>query len=102
VTRYVVYRKVANPAEAGLSSEITERPFAAFCVTSPAAGRWLFEAAGARGIERLRSTPAVALGPSTRAFLAERGVARILLSEEAGFPAALRLLVTLATDAAEK
>jgi len=97
VTRWVVYRKVANPPDAALAVEILERPFAAFCATSPAAARWLFEGAGARGLERLRATPAVALGPSTRAFLAERGVARIEVAEEAAFSSALRLLETLAT-----
>ena len=102
VTRCVVYRKVANPRDAALAAEILERPFAAFCATSPAAARWLFEGAGARGVERLRETPAVALGPSTRAFLADRGVARIAVAEEAGFSSALRLLETLATGPAGK
>jgi uroporphyrinogen-III synthase len=102
VTRCVVYRKVANPPDAALAAEILERPFAAFCATSPAAARWLFEGVGTRGLERLRATPAVALGPSTRAFLAESGVARIAVAEEASFPSALRLLETLATGAAGK
>jgi uroporphyrinogen III methyltransferase/synthase len=102
VTRRVVYRKVANPPDAALAAEILERPFAAFCATSPAAARWLFEGAGARGVERLRATPAVALGPSTRVFLADRGVARIEVAEEAAFSSALRLLETLATGPAGK
>ena len=102
VTRRVVYRKVANPPDASLAAEIVERPFAAFCATSPAAARWLFEGAGARGVERLRATPAVALGPSTRAFLADRGVARIEVAGEAAFSSALRLLETLATGPAGK
>jgi uroporphyrinogen-III synthase len=102
VTRRVVYRKVSNPPDSALAAEILARPFAAFCATSPAAARWLFESAGPRGLEQLRTTPAVALGPSTRAFLADRGVVRIEVAEEAAFSSALRLLETLATGPAGK
>jgi hypothetical protein len=44
----------------------------------------------------------VALGPSTREFLAERGVARIAIAEKAAFSSALQLLETLATGPAGK
>ncbi len=102
VLRRVVYVKRANPPDPALAAEIEERPFAAFCATSPAAGRWLLETAGETGAARLRSIPAVALGPSTRQFLEAAGVARVEVPGEAGFGPALRLLEALATGAARK
>jgi uroporphyrinogen-III synthase len=96
----VVYRKIANPFDAALGAEVLERPFGAFCATSPAAARWLFDGLGESAGARLRATPAVALGPSTQAFLAARGVERIAAADEASFASALRLLETLATGAA--
>lgn len=102
VVRCVVYRKRPHPPDAALGAEIVDRPFAAYCATSPAAARWLFGSAGPRGVERLKATPAVALGPSTRAWLAEHGVEQIAVTEEAGFGPALDLLETLATGRAGK
>ncbi|HEY1433816.1 MAG TPA: uroporphyrinogen-III synthase [Thermoanaerobaculia bacterium] len=99
VSRCVVYRKTPKPPDAALGAELVERPFAAFGTTSPAAARWLFEQAGPEALERLRETPAMALGPSTRAFLAERGVRRIEVAGDARFESALRLLEALATSA---
>ena len=100
MTRCVVYRKVARPPDPDLAAELVERPFAAFCPTSPSAARWLFDTAGPAGAERLRGTPAAVLGPSTRAFLAERGVARIAVAGDARFASLLGLLETLATPGA--
>ncbi len=102
VTRVVVYRKVPNPADPGLERDILERPFAAFCATSPSAARWLFSGVGPLASERLRKTPAVALGPFTRRYLESRGVERIEVAEEARFAAATRLLEALATAPAGK
>jgi uroporphyrinogen-III synthase len=98
VTRCVVYRKRPNRPDADLAVEILERPFAAFCATSPAAARWLFAGSGAEGLARLCATPAVALGPSTGTLLAEQGVARIAVPADARFTSVLRLLETLATS----
>lgn len=102
VTRRVVYRKVARPPDAALAREIAARGFEAFSATSPAAARWLFEGLEAPALERLRATPAAALGPSTRAFLAGQGVARVAVPPDARFVSLLRLLEALATAGAEK
>lgn len=96
VERRVVYRKVPARADAALSREIVERRFAAFAATSPAAFAWLWEGLGEEGRSRLRATPAVALGPSTRAALSERGISRIETAAEATFPQALKMLAALA------
>jgi uroporphyrinogen III methyltransferase/synthase len=96
VNRVVVYRKVANPREAGFESEILERPFAAFCTTSPSAARWLFHDLGDAAATRLRGTPAVVLGRFTRRFLESYGVVRIEVTEQARFAQAVRLLELLA------
>lgn len=98
VTRCIVYRKISRPPDRDLESEILERPFRAFCPTSPAAARWLFESAGERGMGALLSTAAVALGPSTRAYLQDRGVSRIAVPNRPGFRDALGLLAALATS----
>ena len=97
VDRFVVYRKVARARDAGLEREILERPFSAFCATSPSAADWLFEGLAESAAERLRTTPAVALGRFTRRFLETRGVGRILVTPDARFASALRLLEELAT-----
>lgn len=102
VERRVVYRKVPVPADAALGREILERPFAAFAATSPAAVRWLWRGLDDQGRGRLRATPAVALGPSTRAALAERGISRIETTAEVSFAEALRMLAALADAAAPK
>lgn len=100
VERRVVYRKVPAPSDAALAREVLERPFVAFAATSPAAARWLWDGLGEAGRARLRGTPAVALGPSTRAALAERGISRIAIAADAGFREALRMLAALAAGAA--
>src|SRR5580765_6072096 len=45
-TRLVLYRKIPTPPDPALTREILERPFAAFCATSPSAGSWLFTGVG--------------------------------------------------------
>ena len=97
VTRLDVYRKVPAPADVGLDREILKRPFVAFCATSPAAAAWLFEGRAEPAAQRLRETPAVVLGPSTRRSLEARHVARICTAPEPRFPAAAALLGLLAT-----
>ena len=94
--RLVLYRKVPNPRDTALEREIVERPFAAFCTTSPSAATWLFEGLGGEATRRLRGTPAVVLGRFTRRFLESHGVTRIEVTEEARFAEAVRLLETLA------
>ena len=100
VERCVVYRKVPAPGDPRLGREILDRPFAAFAATSPSAVRWLWESLGEAERDRLRETPAVALGPSTRAALAERGISRIETTADASFGEALRVLAALAAGAA--
>jgi uroporphyrinogen III methyltransferase/synthase len=95
----VLYRKVARPRDGDLALEIVRRPFDAFCVTAPSAGRWLFEDLGENARERLRGTPAVALGPSTRRFLLGEGVSKVEVPRPVDFPHAARLLESLAVAA---
>ncbi len=97
VTRLVVYRKVPGPVDAGLDVEILGRPFSAFCVTSPAAASWLFAGRSEPATLRLRETPAVVLGPSTRRYLESREVERICVTSEPRFQAAAALLAMVAT-----
>jgi uroporphyrinogen-III synthase len=97
VERIVVYRKVAQARDVELEREILERPFAAFCATSPSAAGWLFEGLSEAASEQLRRTPAVVLGRFTRRFLESRGVDRIAVTAQARFSSALGLLETLAT-----
>jgi len=99
VERVVVYRKLPRHRDLDLEREILERPFAAFCATSPSAADWLFDGLGEPAAERLRRTPAVVLGRFTRRFLESHGVERISMTGEARFAAALRLLEELATGA---
>lgn len=96
VVRLVLYRKVPRPPDPDLEREILEKPFAAFCTTSPSAARWLFAGLGPAAVARLRETPAVVLGRFTRRFLESHGVARIRVTEEARFSEAVRLLEELA------
>jgi uroporphyrinogen III methyltransferase/synthase len=96
VNRVVLYRKVGNPREPDFEAEIVERPFAAFCTTSPSAARWLFHDLGDAAAARLRVTPAVVLGRFTRRFLESYGVVRIEVTEEARFSEAVVLLELLA------
>ena len=99
VLRWVLYRKVPSPRDAGLEREILEYPFAAFCTTSPSAARWLFAGLGELAARRLRETPAVVLGRFTRRFLESHGVVRILVTEEARFSEAVAMLEDLAAQA---
>ncbi len=97
LARLVLYRKVPRPRDPGLEREILERPFAAFCTTSPSAARWLLEGLGDAATRRLQVTPAVVLGRFTRRFLESHGVSRIEVTGEARFAEAVALLETLAT-----
>ena len=97
VERLVVYRKIPRPHDPALESEILERPFAAFCTTSPSAVRWLFDGLTPEAADRLRHTDAVVLGPHTRRYLEELGVERIAVTPTPSFAAALDLLEDLAT-----
>lgn len=96
VTRVVVYRKVPFPPDADLGRQIVDRPFRAFCVTSPSAAAWLFAGLSEAAAQRLRETPAVVLGRYTRRFLESRGIARISVTEAPRFDSAARMLETLA------
>ncbi len=98
VARLVLYRKVPRPRDPGLEREILERPFAAFCTTSPSAASWLFGGLGEAATRRLQATPAVVLGRFTRRFLESHGVARIEVTEEARFSEAVALLEALAAE----
>lgn len=96
VVPLVLYRKVARPPDAELAADIAGRPFAAFCVTAPSAGRWLFSMLGPRARDQLRVTPAVALGPSTRRYLEAQSVARVHIPRPVTFGEAAQLLEKLA------
>ena len=96
VTRVPVYRKVPTPPDPELAREIVDRPFGAFCVTSPSAATWLFHGLPAEAAQRLRDTPAVVLGPYTRRYLESHGVVHIAVTEEAQFDAAAKMLEALA------
>lgn len=102
VARVVLYRKIPRPPDPELEKEMLERPFAAFCTTSPAAARWLFGAVGEQALGRLRDTPAVVLGRFTGRFLAAHGITRIQVAREATFVEAASLLEALAVAGAEE
>ncbi len=92
----VLYRKVPRPFDRDVGREIVERPFAAFCATSPGAARWLLQGLSPAAAGTLRKTPAVVLGRFTARFLDAHGVERIEISPEATFSAASELLAALA------
>jgi uroporphyrinogen III methyltransferase/synthase len=98
VSRIVVYRKAPLPRPAGLEREIRDGAYAAFCTTSPAAARWLFDGLDPDAAERLKQTPAVVLGRFTRRSLEAHGVERIAVAPEPRFESALKLLEQLASD----
>jgi uroporphyrinogen-III synthase len=102
VSRVAVYRKVPADPDADLADEIADRPFAAFCVTSPAAARWLFDGVAEAAVARLCDTSAVVLGPSTLHELESRGVERICVARQARFDAAAELLAELASPGTGK
>ena len=91
-----VYRKVPAPPDGDLARQIVDRPFRAFCVTSPSAATWLFGGLTEAAALRLRETPAVVLGRYTRRYLESRGIARISVTDVPRFDSAARLLETLA------
>lgn len=97
VSRVVVYRKIPVARDPALEQEILERPFAAFCATSPSAADWLFSGLGRAAAERLKQTPAVVLGRFTRRALEARGVETIAVTGEPRFASALDRLTELAT-----
>jgi uroporphyrinogen-III synthase len=96
VRRVVLYRKQPTAQGPGLSAEVVARQPAAFCTTSPAAADWLFAGMGPDAAERLRATPAVALGAATLERLASLGVERVHVAAEARFRSAGSLLERLA------
>lgn len=96
VTLVAVYRKVPVPPDGDLARQIVDRPFRAFCVTSPSAAAWLFGGLTEEAARRLRETPAVVLGRYTRRYLEFRGIARISVTDSPRFDAAARMLETLA------
>ena len=97
VRRIVLYRTHEARPGPGLSAEIMARRPAAFCTTSPAAAQWLFDGLTAEAAERLRRTPAVALGNATLERLASLGVETVRVAPEARFRSAGTLLGRLAT-----
>ena len=99
VESVVIYRKAPRRRDARLDRDIVERPFAAFCATSPSAAAWLFDGLAAEAAARLRATPAVVLGRFTRRMLEAHGVERLAVTPEPRFPAALALLEELAATA---
>ena len=96
VESVVIYRKAARPRDARLARDIVDRPFAAFCATSPSAASWLFDGLPPQAAARLRATPAVVLGRFTRRMLEAHGVERVETTPQPRFPAALKLLEELA------
>ncbi len=69
----MLYRKRPRPADADLLRGIREDPFAAFCITSPAAGEWLLAGAPREAIGALQAIPAVVLGPFLAALSGRPG-----------------------------
>jgi uroporphyrinogen III methyltransferase / synthase len=96
VAPLLLYRKKPRPHDLELDREIVERPFSAFCTTSPAAARWLFAGISEAALARLRETPAVVLGRFTGRFLASHGIARVEVAADATFSSAAKLLIDLA------
>jgi uroporphyrinogen-III synthase len=97
VRRIVLYRKRAARQGPGLSAEILARRPAAFCATSPAAAEWLFDGLTVEAAQRLRRTPAVALGNATLEKLASLCVETVRVAPEARFRSAGTLLGRLAS-----
>lgn len=94
----VLYSKTPRPRDPELDRDLLdrERPFAAFCTTSPSAAQWLFHGATEETMVRLRDTPAVVLGRFTERYLESHGIVRIETAREASFASALASLVDLA------
>ena len=100
VKRVPVYRKIPVPPDSELGLQIVDRPFQAFCVTSPSAATWLFAGLPEAAAQRLRETPAVVLGRYTRRYLESHGIVRIAVTDEPRFDAAARMLERLARETA--
>lgn len=100
VAPVVLYRKDPVPADPALDAEVAAGRFSAFCTTSPAAARWLFETSGEEALRRLRATPAVVLGRFTGRYLGSHGIARVEAAPEPSFASALDALRGLALAAA--
>lgn len=96
VVPVTLYRKTRLPYDPALDAAIQSRPPAVFFATSPSAARWFFEGASAGAVRRLRSTPAIALGESTRDALASHGAKRVEIARPPTFGSAARLAVRLA------
>ncbi len=100
VAPVVLYRKDPVAQDVDLDADIAAGGFSAFCTTSPAAARWLFETSSEAATRRLRATPAVVLGRSTRRYLDSHGIARVAAAREPNFASALGELGGLALAAA--
>ena len=98
VETLTLYRKTRLPYDPSLDDALARRPPAAFFATSPDAARWLFDGTSRESAARLRSTPAIALGPPTASALSENGVVRVEIARPATFESAARLAVRLAGD----
>lgn len=98
----VVYRKRPRPRDEPLDRAIADRQIAAWCATSPAAARWLFDGAAQDAAARLRLVPAVALGEPTRRCLVELGARDVRVASAPSLASAARLLEALATGSPGK
>jgi uroporphyrinogen III methyltransferase/synthase len=101
----VLYSKKARPRDPELDRDLEGgggKPFAAFFVSSPSAGHWLFHGATENAVAALRATPAVVLGRFTERYLESHGIDRIETAPEASFPSALEVLLNLTDLAAPR
>jgi uroporphyrinogen-III synthase len=96
VVPLMLYRKAARAYDPAVDALVTDGRLAAFCATSPAAARWLFEGASPDARDVLRRTTAVVLGDSTREALVRKGVLRVEIAGTPTFESAGRLAVSLA------
>ncbi len=82
VERVVAYRTTAPADAAAVLRKALAQPLDAVTFTSPSSVRHLFELLGEqRALELARSARFAAIGPTTRAELAARGVTRVVVSE---------------------
>jgi uroporphyrinogen-III synthase len=85
VVPLVLYRKIPRPYDRALDPIIVAAGLAAFCATSPAAARWLFDGASKDARDRLRKTAGIALGDSTARALSSQSVSRVEIAEPPTF-----------------
>lgn len=85
VLSLVLYRKRLRPWDASLDSIVGSGRIRVFCATSPSAARWLLDGASAGTRQRLRATPAIALGEATAGTLAARGIAHLEIADPPDF-----------------